>query len=374
MNSPSALALVSFLAAGACGVAGGEPDGPAGISQAPTPTVGTGGMPALVNNPTRQPDPNDTRDIEPREQVCADPGDPSTCTCLRLALVGTLDSAAYAKDTGPFVDWLNANSQGTATATMVHQKPTITAEWLSEYDILISANINDWTFSAEEKKAIETWVRTTGGGILALTGFVSTTPEPEATSQLIEWSGVKFNSTRTAEGGQGVPVYYQGGTTDLKNCLAWTQSSEAIITAPIEFNQQTGWLERLTYELNYVGAYTGFGVDTPPEAVVVATDPVSGANMVVAHEVDRMGRVMAFGDEWILFANQWVPDGAPPNQQRDEYNICYIPPQAGNEGKFHSVQTLYQTKQFWYNAINWVAPPNECGFVIDDPDVVVILL
>jgi hypothetical protein len=35
------------------------------------------------------------------------------------------------------------------------------------------------------------------------------------------------------------------------------------------------------------------------------------------------------------------------------------------------VQTLYQTKQFWYDAINWVAPPNECGFQVEDPDVVV---
>ncbi|MBN1608451.1 MAG: hypothetical protein JW940_17600 [Polyangiaceae bacterium] len=369
MNSRSSLALLLFvLTVGAC-VAGGGPDG---IDR--SPTAATGGMPALTADSTGEPDPNDTRNIAPRQKVCTDPSDPSTCTCLRLALVGTLDSAANEKDTGPFVDWLNANSDNTATATMVPQKPTITADWLSQYDVIISANINDWTFSAQEKAAMETWVRTTGGGILALTGFVSTTAEPAATSQLIAWSGVQFNSTRTAEGGQGVPVYYQGGTTDLKNCLAWTQSSDAIITTPVQFTQQTGALQRLTYQLDYVGAYTGYGVDAPPGAVVLATDPVSGANMAVAHEVDGMGRIVAFGDEWILFANQWVPEGQPPNQQPDQYNVCYIPPEDGNTAEFHSVQTLYQTKQFWYDAINWVAPPNDCGFVIDDPDVVVILL
>ena len=40
-------------------------------------------------------------------------------------------------------------------------------------------------------------------------------------------------------------------------------------------------------------------------------------------------------------------------------------------GFFQSVETLYQTKQFWYNVINWVAPPNACNFTITDPDVVV---
>ena len=57
MNSRFALPLIFFvLAAGACGVAGGEPNGPGSLEQAPASTVGTGGMPALANEPTGQRD------------------------------------------------------------------------------------------------------------------------------------------------------------------------------------------------------------------------------------------------------------------------------------------------------------------------------
>jgi hypothetical protein len=371
------LILPSFIVAVACS-AGGGPEDPNSVGG---PTAGTGSTPHSASGGsgnliitelggTGQLDPNDTRELPLRELICTNPADPATCSCLSVALIGTLDSAANNKDTGPFVDWLNANSGGTAKVTMVSQKPTIDAAWLSQYDVIISANINgnDWTFSAAEKAAIEEWARTTGGGILSLTGFTSEAGEPAATSQLIEWSGVRYNATRTAENGQQIPVYYNGGTTDLKNCLAWTGGSDAIITTPINFAPLTGTMERLTFELDYVGAYIGFGVDAPAEALVVSTDPVSGANMAVAHEVDHTGRVLAFGDEWIIFANQWVPVGNPPNQQPDQYNICWVPPEERTTFEFHSVQSLYQTKQFWYNAISWVAPPNEC-FVIDDPEV-----
>ena len=370
------LVLPSFVVAVACSASSG-PEDPSGVSGHGTsgtgssPHTGSGGSGNLIFTElggTGQLDPNDTRELPLRELICTNPADPSTCSCLAVALIGTLDSAANNKDTGPFVDWLNANSGGTAKVTMVPQKPTIDAAWLSQYDVIISANINGWTFSADEKAAIENWARTTGGGIVSLTGFVSTSTEPADTSQLIEWSGIRYNATRTAEGGQGVPVYYDGGTTDLKNCLAWTASSDAIITTPINFPPLTGTMERLTFELDYVGAFIGYGIDAPAEALVVSTDPVSGANMVVAHEVDHTGRVLAFGDEWIIFANQWVPQGNPPNTQPDQYNICWIPPEERTTTEFHSVQTLYQTKQFWYDAISWVAPPNEC-FVIDDPEV-----
>ena len=205
-----------------------------------------------------------------------------------------------------------------------------------------------------------------GGGLVTLTGFTAASSEPGDTSQLLEPFGLAYTSVRTAEGGQAVPVYYQGDTTDLKNCLAWTESSEAIITTPIAFPPQTGSLAALTYGLQYVGAFIGFGVQAPSDATVLATDPVSGENMAVAYEVDGGGRVLAFGDDWISLANQWDPAGNPPNQLRDEYNICWVPPDATHAEFFHSVATLYQTRQFWFNVITWVAAPRDCRFVIED--------
>jgi hypothetical protein len=312
-------------------------------------------------------DPNDMRDLPTRQRTCDAAG--QNCTCLRLALLGTLNSAANNKDTQPFVDWLNGNSDGTATVTMVTTKPTVDAAFLANYDILLVANVNGWSFSAAEKDAVHSWMLETGGGLISLTGFDSTSGEPAATSQLLEAAGFSYQPVRTSEGGQSKPVYFEGGTTDLKNCLAWTGtgSSEAIITAPLQFVPQTGTMEKLTFELNYVGAFIGWAVAAPAEATVVATDPVTGQPMATALELSGKGRLLAFGDEWIIFRNQWEPTGNPPNMQMDQYNPCWNP----TGMYFHSVRTLYQTKQFWYNAVSYVAPPNECGFVIDDPDVVV---
>lgn len=313
-------------------------------------------------------DPNDPRDVPVRQQTCDANG--ANCTCLRLALLGTLDSAAANKDTQPFIDWLNGNSDGTATVTMVATKPTLDATFLANYDILLVANVNGWAFSADEKAAVETWVKELGGGIISLTGFVSTATEPADTSQLISFAGLGYTAVRAAENGQPQPVYYKDGTVDLKECLSWTGGSEAIITTPIKFTAQTGSLEKLTQSLSYVGAFIGFGVTAPAAATVVATDPVSKQNMAVAYEVDGKGRIFAFGDEWVIFKNQWEPAGNPYNMNMDANNKCWQPAVGAEPGFFQSVKTLYQTKQFWYDAINWVAPPNECNFTVSDPDVV----
>jgi hypothetical protein len=334
------------------------------------PTSGSGGtLNVNVGGGTGVKDPNDPRDVPVRQKTCDATG--ANCTCLRLGLLGTLESAAVNKDTQPFIDWLNGNSDGTATVTMVATKPTLDAAFLANYDILLVANVNGWAFSAAEKAAVETWVKELGGGIISLTGFVSTPSEPADTSQLISFAGLGYTALRSSENGQPKPVYYKDGTVDLKECLAWTGGSDAIITTPIKFTPQTGPMEKLTLSLSYVGAFIGFGVTAPAEATVVATDPVSGQNMAVAYEVDGKGRIFAFGDEWVIFKNQWEPTGNPNNMTMDQYNKCWQPAVGADAGFFQSVKTLYQTKQFWYDAINWVAPPNECNFTVTDPDVVV---
>src|SRR5262249_6440577 len=142
-------------------------------------------------------------------------------------------------------------------------KPTLDDAWLAKYDVLVVANVNGWVFSADEKAAVDRWSHDTGGGIVALTGFGSTDTEPADTSQLIEFAGMSFvGPTKTAENGQSVPVYYGSDTTtDLKNCLAWTGSSDAIITTPISFPQLEAKFQRLTFSLSYVGAFIGWGVE-----------------------------------------------------------------------------------------------------------------
>jgi hypothetical protein len=319
------------------------------------------------------PDPTDTRNAPSRQKVCDAAG--MNCTCLHLALLGTLDSSADDTNTQPFVDWLNMSSGGTATVTIITTKPTIDKAFLAKYDILLVANVNSWSFTADEQAAVADWVKTTAGGIISLTGFTSVAAEPAATSQLISFSGISYGSTTTASApmAQLAPVYYKGGTANMKDCLQWQPAptaNKADITAPIKFKPEMGSLEKLTASLDYVGAFYGWNVVAPSDATVIGTDPVTNQPIAVAKEFMGMGRIFAWGDEWVIFKNQWEKSGTPSNKQMDAGNPCWVPASGTTPGFYQSVESLYQTKQFWYDAINWVAPPNQC-FTITDTEVVV---
>ncbi|HET7541768.1 MAG TPA: hypothetical protein VFK05_17960 [Polyangiaceae bacterium] len=385
----SALVLTSSLAlALACSAGSSSPPtgshpitNPSGGGSGPIFSNGGSGNVLSVGNDTggqTTSDPNDKRDIPMREKICDATG---KCTCLHLALLGTLTSAADDPDTSAFTTWLSEKSDGTATATNVPTKPNVDAAFLANYDILLVANVNGWKFSAEEKAAVQKWVEA-GGGVITLTGFTSTATESADTSQLISFAGLSYKGTTQADfaapsQGESEPVYYKGGTTDLKKCMNWnggttTQHAQPFITTPIKFTPQTGTLEKLTTSLDYVGAFIGWPITAPADATIVAKDPVTKGNMAVAKEINGKGRIFVFGDEWVTFTNEWEQTGTPANQQQDMYNPCWVPATDTAAGFFHSVKTLYQTKQFWYNAINWVAPPNEC-FTIKDPDVIPII-
>ncbi len=374
----------SLAAALACsaGSSSGSPVSRDGTGGSGTVTAG-GGTTSLAlggdTSTTTTSDPSDTRDLPVRKKVCDAMGN---CSCLRLAMLGTLTSAATDSDSAAFVAWLNDNSAGTATLTNVATKPTIDDTFLNQYDILLVANVNDWVFSDAEKAAVEKWVSTTGGGIITLTGFVSTPAERDESSQIISFSGLNYGTATDSTpetapaSGQSSPVYYKGGMTDLKNCLFWnggsTTHSSPGITTPIQFTPQTDpELSKLTLNLDYVGAFIGWPVTAPAGSTILAKDPVTQGNMAVALEYNSKGRILAFGDEWVIYSNEWVPTGTPSDMQMDQYNPCWEPAVGSTMGFFQSVETLYQTKQFWFNAINWVAPPNECGFVVNDKDVVV---
>jgi len=380
-RNSSALVLASALALTlACSA--GSSDNSSGVRSngGSGPVLGNGGSGnglIIDNGGMTGPDPNDTRDVPMRSKVCDAAGN---CTCLHLALLGTLTSAAADPDTTAFTTWLADSSKGSAIATNVPTKPTVDAAFLAKYDILLVANVNGWNFSADEKAAVQKWVGD-GGGIITLTGFTSTATESAATSQLISFAGLGYTGTTEAQyaapaSGEKSPVYYKGGTVDLKLCMNYNggtttgpQHAQPFITTPIKFTPQTGTLEKLTANLDYVGAFIGWPVTAPADATVVAKDPVTGGNMAVAKEYNGKGRIFAFGDEWVTFSNEWEQTGTPSNTQMDMYNPCWVPASGNAAGFFHSVKTLYQTKQFWYNAINWVAPPNAC-FEIKDPDVI----
>jgi hypothetical protein len=387
------LALLSTFTLGLGCSAGGDDDskvrggssstGGSGSTGGGSPPGLGGGPSIIVGGGTGVVDPNDPRMVPVRQKFCDASG---KCTCLRLALLGTLESAAIAKDTKPFIDWLNGNSDGTATVTLISAKPTLDEAFFANYDIIVVANVNGWAFSDAEKASTEKWVREMGGGIVTLTGFSSEVAEVAATSQLVAFAGMGYEGavqgeaaiggdwTATQDKGVSTPIHYKGGTVDLRNCLyRWSSpiDTEAGNTTAIQFTPQTGTLEKLTASLTYVGAYIGWGAKAPAGSTVIAKDPVSGKNMAVAYEVDGTGRIFTFGDEWIVFTNQWQPTGTFTNGTMTAGEMCWQPADGTTPGFYHSVRSLYQTKQFWYNIINWVAPPSECNFTITDSDVVV---
>ncbi|HEX2669225.1 MAG TPA: hypothetical protein VHM25_00055, partial [Polyangiaceae bacterium] len=123
LRSSSAVVLASSLAlVVACG--GGSSDTPPlrNGSGGTGPVLGSGGSGnSLVVNPGGETtfDPNDTRDVPMREKVCDANG---KCTCLKLALLGTLTSAAEDPDTSAFTDWLTSSSEGSAATTNIPTK------------------------------------------------------------------------------------------------------------------------------------------------------------------------------------------------------------------------------------------------------------
>jgi hypothetical protein len=382
------LALVSALASSVACSAGGDGSknhgidgGGATTSTGAQPNLNTSGGPVLNTggNAPLPMDPNDPRNVPVRPKICDASGN---CTCLRLALVGSLDSSANTKDTKPFIDWLNGNSDGTATVTMVKDKPTIDAAFLAMYDILVLANVNTWKFSADEKAAVADWVKKQGGGIVTLTGFASNATETADTSQLVDFAGMGYTGTSMTEWtapnlpeGQvpANPIFYKGGSVDMRNCLFRRTSmidKDAGNTWAIKFAPEPAPLDKLTLSLDYVGAYIGWPVKAPTGSTVLATDPSTGKNMAVALEVEGAGRIVSFGDEWVVLANLWQPVSAFVGGGGTG-DMCYVTPTGTDTDTYHSVKTLYQSKQFWYDVINWVAPPSECNFTIMDPDVVV---
>ncbi|MEI9952770.1 MAG: hypothetical protein WDO74_28255 [Pseudomonadota bacterium] len=213
-------------------------------------------------------DPSDTREITPREKICDAAG---KCTCLRLALLGTLTSAAKDPDTTAFTTWLASSSDGTAVATNIPTKPTVDAAFLANYDILLVANVNGWTFSPDEKAAVEKWVAD-GGGMITLTGFTSANTEPAATSQLISFAGLSYTSTTAAPAsGEQKPVYYKGGTVDLKQCMNYSggtttgpDHAQPFITTTAQVRASDGHAREADLESRLRGRVHRLGREGPP--------------------------------------------------------------------------------------------------------------
>jgi hypothetical protein len=240
------------------------------------------------------------------------------------------------------VAWLNENSTGDADYWAA--KPTLTAEYLNTYDVILIQNLEDWApFSADEKVAFETWVRA-GGGVIALNGYSINDNEMANVNDLLTFTGLAYTpASDTANETQR--------TTLLGDCDYCYGSSVP----------QGGWVTThpISASMQLVGAFHGRAV-TGGTPVAQQFGAVLGATV----EMDA-GHVFLFHDEWVTYNSQWNGEGI---QAEDD---CRDPNYAGVSQECLDLHPAndFSVPQFWYNSIKWASGSPEC-FIIDDETII----
>lgn len=282
-----------------------------------------------------------------QETCVTDDAGVETCYCLRVAVIGTADSAADDANATAFRDWLNTKSNALVTVldprdpVAPQPKPTLTAEFLANYDVIIlqlqgeSKDGPFWTYTPEEIAALKTWVEA-GGGIISLTGYNGNrmAEETAADNQLLSGVAGMSYGAQDIMTGQTPNAYCWGGSEVVDNFVPESA---------------------LGYELSAVGAFHGYPVvGGEPAAYDVAGNVVAATAQVGA------GFVLAWADEWVLFTNQWYAANPDDAQFTDPNNPCFD----------KRPEQVFQLPQFWYNALTYAGGARTC-FEIDEPTITI---
>jgi len=280
----------------------------------------------------------------PRDPRCNAQGN---CACINIGMLGR--SPTYGANPGQdgtdaLDAWLNMNSS--AAVTSHSTKPTLTAEFLANYDVLLLQAMetaegagNQWQFSTDELLAFENWVRQ-GGGVIALMGYGAVPAEAIPSNSLLAFSGLQYAGLSEA-GDTSLP-----GSCPHECCYCLGDSIPS-----------TGWnpSHPISANITAVGSVYGRSVSAPAEAQTVASNGTTILGATV--QVDN-GRIFMFHDEWVTYTSQW--DGAGLMQDCrtfDANHSCY---------NIHP-STSYQVPQFWYNALRWASGDVECfDITVDD--------
>lgn len=195
-----------------------------------------------------------------------------------------------------------------------------------------------WSFTPAEQAALQTWVQN-GGGIISLTGYVSTDPNeivPE--NQLLGFSGLTY-------------VYDDIITSDNPSGYGYCVGE----AYPITFNNPASPIYSST--LQQVGAFYGFpisiGTSASNGAVAASGDATGnpalpgtfnyGVSITGGPNVGN-GRIFMWMDEWVTYTSQWA-EGSSTCVNAGSAANC-----AGHWGS-----DVFQVGQFWYNVLSWVS-------------------
>jgi hypothetical protein len=246
---------------------------------------------------------------------------------------------------------------GTDTGCTSPAKPTLTADFLAQYDViifqwLVNAIQPDpsiqgafegsgyWTFSPAELDALKTWVNG-GGGVIVLSGYDALPGELGPTNQVVQaLTDMSYSATDT---------YGMTQTSPAEQCLGYSDPVTGWVpTAP------GGTPDLLGQHITEVGAFHGRAINTGPKSIVDCTSSTYG--VCAAHQDVGQGHVYVFTDEWVTYTSQWFAPTASPNCVADA---------APGPGMYPAVQVVYQTPQFWYNAISYAAQATQCKFMLN---------
>jgi hypothetical protein len=268
----------------------------------------------------------------PRAQRCDATG---RCTCFNIASIGLPGHTGFQNgmdSTTAFTDWLN--TQSSASVDMYTARPTLDADFLNKYDVLIIQWLVDgisgengtgyWTFNSAETQALDAWVKA-GGGLITLSGYDAQSQEVMPLNQLVQ---------ATTDMSYGT-VDVLGTVSTANYCLG-------------ESDPLGGWVQTtpLGKHIDEVGAFHGRPITPGPKATVDCTD---GTYTYAAHEQVGEGYVFAFADEWVTYTSQWLGIDA------------------GGSCIDASANTVYQVPQFWYNAISYASQATQCPFTLNGP-------
>ena len=275
-------------------------------------------------------------------------------TPLRILSLG--QPASYGSGTGDSTDafqaFMNGNTNGTATMDMLKTFQHITADLLSNYDLVIlqalytqkpyNPSSDLWAYNDTDAAVLRDWVKNKGGAIVSMSGYFSDTAvEIQPLNELLtgsdHWSGITYNGDDT----------FANCPNNLCYC---TDSSVGFGGWQTDYADSPA----LTHDLKEVGVFHGRSLTcSGSDCKVFAKDPTAGI-VGVAKKIGN-GRVYAWGDEWVTYTSQW---GLTDTQWDTQHQ---------QDCGGHTAKTLYSLPQFWYNAFRWLVPDNQCFTIIVPP-------
>ncbi len=317
----------------------------------------------------------------PRPPRCNDAG---ACTCFNVASLGLGGHTGAQAGTGgtdnteAFIAFMNTESSagavqlgcGNDVGCTSAAKPTLSAAFLAQYDVLIFQWMANsvypvtmkgtsygytgdpalmgggyWTFSADELAALKTWVQG-GGGVIVLSGY--------------DYCPGNTGCTAGSSGEIGPANQIVQALTDIMYTA--TNTFDTVETGNAEYclgdsNPVAGWAatlgngmpDVLGENITEVGAFYGRTIVPGPNAIV---DCSSGGTIAAVHEDVGKGHVYVYTDEWVTYTSQWNPNPQPAG-------YC-----STDGSPDPAVQFAYQVPQFWENAIAYASEATMCHFMI----------